>query len=186
MSCKLTQSKVNSCTKKQKQGGVETTMWLYNIEEGGEEVSYTEATVGVVTDIILPTGAVLHRVDTEKFASSFGHSFEKPALNSFFPQTVNIVSILDSVEDLAWYTEILRADKVGVVVLDNNRQFKILGQYAGLNGSSGDGYNSGNEQGADVSTMVLLDGAETSHPYKFLDLGDYATTKAYLVALETI
>jgi len=186
MSCKLTISKTNSCDKKAKQGGLDTTMWLFNIEENGEEVTYTEAVTGLVTEINLPTGAVLYRVDTEKYANSFSHSFDKPSLNSYFPQTVNIVTINDTVEDLDFYVQTLRADKLGVVVLDNNGAFKILGQYQGLRGNTGDGYNSGNEQGAEVGTTILLDGAENSHPYKFLDLGSKQTTKDYLVSLETV
>ena len=186
MSCKLSKAKLNSCEKKAKQGGLGPTMWLYNLEEGGEEVSYTEASPGIVTDIILPTGAVLHRIDSEKYASNFTHSFEKPALNSYFPQMVNIVSIIDDAADLLWFVELARADGLGVVVQDNNRQFKILGQFAGLTTESGDSFDSGNEQGADVSTTITLSGGETDMPFKFFDLGDYATTKAYLVAAETV
>tara|TARA_R110000824_G_scaffold756_5_gene4743 strand:+ start:868 stop:1428 length:561 start_codon:yes stop_codon:yes gene_type:complete len=186
MSCKLTVSKTNSCSKKAKQGGLDTTMWLFNLEEGGEITAYTEAVEGVVTGITLPTGATLKRVDTEKYANSFSHSFERPSLNSFFPQIVNIVAITDDAADLQWYVETLRADKLGAIVKDTNGQFKILGQYAGLRGNTGDGYSSGNEQGAEVGSMILLDGAETTHPFKFLDLGSTKLTQDYLQSLEAV
>ena len=181
MGCKLTQPKLNSCTKKQKQGGLDSLMWLFN----AEDVTYEEATAGVVTAINLPSGEQLFRIDGDKFASSFGHSFEKPNINSFFPQTLSIVSIVDTAEDLAWLNSVLRAEKLGAVVIDNNRQIKLLGQYSGMMAESGDSFNSGNEQGADIGTTVTLSGAESGSPFKFVDLGDFQTTKDYLVTLET-
>ena len=129
MSCLLNKDKAFACADKSKQGGLDTVLWLYNLEEGGETTTYTEVDM-LVSAFTLPTGAFLRRVDTDKFASSYAHSFAKPSLNTYFPQTLNIVSLISNAADLAWLVNVLNASKLGAVVKDNNGDFKILGQYA--------------------------------------------------------
>ena len=182
MSCKLTKNKLNSCTKSQKQGGLEGFAYIYNTEG----VEYTEAEDDplTVSGITLPAGEKLYKVDTEKYAISFNHKFERPnVVNTFNPQSVTIASIVENAEDLSWLINIQTASKLSVVVKDLNGAYKLLGQHAGLRAESADNYDAGTEQGADVATTVMLSGAEVSAPFKFVSMGTDAETRAYLEAL---
>lgn len=181
MSCKLTKSKSNSCTKSQKQGGLDDFAYVYNIEG----VEYTETEDGLtVTGLTLPDGEFLQKVDTEKYAISFKHSFERPnVVNTLNPQSVTIASIVEDAEDLSWLINIQTAGKLGVIIKDLNGAYKVAGQRAGLRAESVDNYDSGTEQGADVATTVMLSGAEVSAPFKFFNTGTEIENKAYLEAL---
>lgn len=182
MSAKLSLSKTTSIGAKKKQGGLDCSLWLFNLEDA----TYTVDADGVtVTSIAFATGTNVFRVDSEKFASSFSHSFEKPSLNSFFPQTLNIVTLVDTAQDTLWLAEVLRASKLGAIVLDNNRQFKLLGALNGLQGGSGDGFDSGSEIGAEQITTIMLEGGENDVPFRFVDAGGYDATLTAVEGYET-
>lgn len=187
--CLLDKNKATSCAHNEKQGGLESFLWLYNLEDEvtKELVDYTEADL-VVSAINLPVGAVLYRVDSEKFAHHFQTALEKPStLNGYFPQTLNIVTMIHNKEDLAWLNSVLRAKKLGAVVADNNQQLKVLGQFSGLTSEASDLFDSGNEMGAEQGTTAVLAGAETQSPFKFFDVGTgFKDSVDYLITLETV
>ncbi len=184
--CTISVSKSKTCDTIKKIGGISGKLWLFNLETSNGRVAYTEAS-NVISAITLGAGDLAYEVDGEKYSHDWGYGLTKPATNKFFSQTLNIRTIIDDENDLAWLNQIFTATNLVAIVETNDQKFIVLGQKNGLVASDGDAFSSGQEASSDVSTTVSLMGEEIEAPYKYLDVGTgYADTLTYIEGLTTV
>ncbi len=99
-----------------------------------------------------------------------------------FLQAVILRLFVDTPEELGTLKDLLVAT-VGAIILTNNNEFRIYGAQNGLAATEGVVSPTGRAQGEDTATTVTLSGQEAD-AYRLLLKTDYATTLAYLTALE--
>jgi hypothetical protein len=121
-------------------------------------------------------------------AGKFSHSASSPinvqadsgAVS--FLQSVVLRVFADSPTEIAVVADLLVAT-VGAVVLTNNNEFRVYGAQNGLSATEGTISPTGRAQGEDTASTITLTGEE-SLPYRLLQRVDFATTLAYVEALE--
>lgn len=175
------------CSDILKIGGVQGDGYVLNLKDAnGDILQYTEDATGkTITDIAMQSGARAYKFAGEKYAHSWGHSLVKSELTKYFAQTAIIREIMGSAEDLVWFTEMATASALVLIFETNDQKFVVVGQYNGMTATEGDSFNSGNTSDADVTTSLNFSGEEVSAPYKYLDVGGYVATKAFLQGLLT-
>lgn len=99
-----------------------------------------------------------------------------------FLQQVILRLFVDSPTEILTMAD-LTTSTVGAVVLTNNNEFRIYGAQNGLAATEGTVSPTGRAQGEDTATSITLTGEETL-PYRLLLRTDYATTLAYVQALQ--
>lgn len=121
-------------------------------------------------------------------AGKFSHSATSPiSVNAdsgavTFLQSVILRLFVDSPTELQTISD-LTAATVGAIVLTNNNEFRIYGSQNGLAATEGEVSPTGRAQGENTATTITLTGEEIV-PYRLLLKTDYATTLAYVTALQ--
>lgn len=121
-------------------------------------------------------------------AGKFSHSATSPiSVNAdsgavTFLQSVILRLFVDSPTELQVISD-LTAATVGAIVLTNNNEFRIYGSQNGLAATEGEVSPTGRAQGENTATTITLTGEEIV-PYRLLLKTDYATTLAYVTALQ--
>jgi hypothetical protein len=170
-----------TCLSKKRISGVKK-VWLFNIDLLSSSIDPNGT--GYVTGLEFSGYDGLYLFDAGKFS----HSAESPInVNTesgavSFLQNVNLRLLVDSPTELATLADLL-VSTVGAIVLTNNSEFRIYGAINGLAAAEGTVSPTGRVQGDDTSTTIRLTGEE-SQAYRLLLRTDYATTLAYVQALE--
>ena len=99
-----------------------------------------------------------------------------------FVQSVIMRLIADTPAEVKTIAD-LTTSTVGAIVLTNNNEFRIYGAENGLSATEGAVSPTGRAQGEDTASTITLTGEETL-PYRILLKTDYATTLAYVQALQ--
>jgi hypothetical protein len=169
------------CLSKRRISGVKK-VWLFNVD------TLTSAIDPNGTDYV--TGLEfngydgLYLFDAGKFSHSATSTINVQADSGAvsFLQQVILRVFADSPAEIAVLADLL-VSTVGAVVLTNNNEFRIYGAVNGLSATEGAVSPTGRAQGEDTATSVTLTGEE-SLPYRLLLKTDYATTLAYIQALQ--
>lgn len=171
-----------NCLSKIRIAGVKK-IWLFNLDLLRSPIDPNGD--GYVTGLEFTGYDGLYLFDAGKFQHS---ATSTPNVNTdsgvaSFIQNVIMRLFLDTPAEIAIARDLLVAT-VGAIVLTNNNEFRIYGAQNGLSANS-DGAISptGRIQGDDSSSTITLVGEETL-PYRLLLRTDYATTLAYVTALE--
>ena len=170
-----------NCLSKKRISGVKK-VWLFNTDLLNAPIDPNGT--GYVTGLEFSGYDGLYLFDAGKFS----HAAESPInVNTesgavSFLQNVNLRLLVDSPTEISTLADLLVAT-VGAIVLTNNSEFRIYGAVNGLSAAEGTVSPTGRIQGDDTSTTVRLTGEEAL-PYRLLLKTDYATTLAYVQALE--
>lgn len=184
--CLMSSGYSRTCETIKKIGGLEGRVWALNLIDGsGAKLVYTETVPNVIDAITVQTGSQAYAIDSTKFSHDLVTSVKKPGANKFYGQAFNLRAITDTADDLTWSDGMIMADRVVFVVEDLNQRFVILGQNNGMEVSEGDLGGFGQEAESDVTETYAFLGNEKDNKYKFVDVGGYEATLAYLVGLET-
>ena len=185
-SCLMSSGYSRTCETIKKIGGLEGRVWALNLIDGsGVKLQYTETAPNVVDAITVQTGSQAYAIDSTKFSHDFIASVKKPGANKFYGQAFNLRAITDTAADLTWSDGMVMADRVVFIIEDLNKRFIILGQNNGMEAIEGDLGGFGQEAESDVTETYAFAGNEKDNKYKFVDVGGYDATLAYLVGLET-
>lgn len=179
--CGITNGVDYTCLNKRRVSGVKR-VWLFNIGELASPID-PEGT-GYVEGLEFNGYDGLYLFDAGKFShsatSTISVNTDSGAVS--FLQSVILRLFIDSPEEVAVLSDLTTAE-VGAIVLTNNNEFRIYGAQNGLAATEGDVSPTGRAQGENTATSVTLTGEEAV-PYRLLKLDDYATTLAYVEALE--
>lgn len=169
------------CNSKRRISGVKK-VWLFNVDTLTSAIDPNGT--GYVTGLEFDGYEGLYLFDAGKFSHSATSTINVQADSGAvsFLQQVILRVFADSPSEIAVLSDLLVAT-VGAVVLTNNNEFRIYGAVNGLSATEGAVSPTGRAQGEDTATTVTLTGEE-SLPYRLLLDTDYATTLAYVQALE--
>lgn len=169
------------CNSKRRISGVKK-VWLFNI--GDLTTPIDPNGEGYVAGLEFDGYDGLYLFDAGKFShsatSTINVQTDSGAVS--FLQSVILRLFVDSPEDISTISDLLTSE-VGAIVLTNNNEFRIYGAQNGLAATEGNISPTGRAQGEDTATSVTLTGEENL-PYRVLLKTDYATTLAYVEALE--
>lgn len=169
------------CNSKRRVSGVKK-VWLFNVGDLTQPIDPNG--VGYVNGLEFDGYEGLYLFDAGKFShsaqSTINVQTDSGAVS--FLQSVILRLFIDSPEEIAVISDLLVAE-VGAIVLTNNNEFRIYGAQNGLSATEGTISPTGRAQGEDTATTVTLTGEENL-PYRLLVVTDYATTLAYLEALQ--
>lgn len=169
------------CNSKRRISGVKK-VWLFNVDTLTSAIDPNGT--GYVTGLEFDGYEGLYLFDAGKFSHSATSTINVQADSGAvsFLQQVILRVFADSPSEIAVLSDLLVAT-VGAVVLTNNNEFRIYGAVNGLSATEGAVSPTGRAQGEDTATTVTLTGEE-SLPYRLLLDTDYATTLAYVQALQ--
>jgi hypothetical protein len=153
--------------------------------------------VGYVSDLSAPiSGAQSAAVSTlsfnaykglvkfegQKYAHKYDWSYQKGAGgNGYWMHRATVKLISLSTQDDVELQRLLQAQNAFIIFRNNNDQFFISGYGQGLTGMAGDVGTTGQAAGDDVTSTVILEGAEKTMPIRFL-VTTPILTQAYLDA----
>jgi hypothetical protein len=170
-----------SCLAKRKVSGVKKA-WLFNHDLLNSPIDPNGT--GYVTGLEFTGYDGLYLFDAGKHS----HSANSPVIKNAdsgattFGQTVELRVVADTAEEVATLADLAVAN-VGAIVLTNNNEFRIYGSQNGLEMSEGEISPTGRAQGENTVSRIVLSGEEFL-PYRILLKTDYATTLAYVQALQ--
>ena len=184
--CLMTTGYSSDCETVKKIGGLEGRLWALNlIDSSGVKLGYTETVPNIIDAITVQTGSQAYVIDSTKFQHDFTASVKKPGANKFYGQALNIRAITDDATDLVWSDDMVMSTRTVFIIEDLNQRFIILGQNNGMEIGEGDLGGFGQEAESDVTETYAFTGNEKDNKYKFVDVGGYDATLAYLIGLET-
>ena len=170
-----------NCLSKRRISGVKK-VWLFNVDLLNSPIDPNGT--GYVTGLEFDGYEGLYLYDAGKFShsatSTINVSTDSGAVT--FLQSVILRLFIDSPEELAAIAD-LTTSTVGAIVLTNNNEFRIYGANNGMAATEGEVSPTGRAQGENTATVITLTGEETQ-AYRLLLRTDYATTLAYIQALE--
>jgi hypothetical protein len=169
------------CNSKRRISGVKR-IWLFNTSELNSPIDPNGT--GYVGGLEFDGYDALYLFDAGKFSHSATSTINVQADSGAvsFLQSVILRLFIDTPDEIAVVRDLLVAT-VGAIVLTNNNEFRIYGAQNGLAATEGNISPTGRAQGEDTASTVTLTGEEDS-PYRLLWRTDFATTLAYLEALE--
>lgn len=170
------------CLSKRRISGVKK-VWLFNVDELTSAIDPNGT--GYVEGLELDGYSnQLYLFDAGKFSHSATSTINVQADSGAvsFLQTVILRLFIDTPTEIATLADLLVAT-VGAIVLTNNNEFRIYGAQNGLSATEGPVSPTGRTQGEDTATSVTLSGEE-GLPYRLLLRTDYATTLAYIQAMQ--
>lgn len=169
------------CLAKRKVAGVKK-VWLFNIDLLRSAID-PEGT-GYVTGLEFTGYDGLYLFDAGKWSHSATStiSINTDSGAASFLQSVILRLFPDNPTELATLADLTVAT-VGAIVLTNGGEFRIYGATNGLSATEGEVSPTGRAQGENTATTITLTGEETL-PYRILLKTDYATTLAYVTALQ--
>ena len=169
------------CNSKKKVSGVKK-VWLFNLDLLNAPIDPNGT--GYVTGLEFTGYDGLYLFDAGKFShsalSTINVQAESGAVS--YLQSVILRLVADDPTELSTLADLMVAT-VGAIVLTNNNQFRIYGATNGLSATEGVVEPTGRAQGEDTSTNITLTGQEPL-AFRFLLRTDYATTLAYVQALQ--
>lgn len=169
------------CSSKKKISGVKK-IWLFNIDLLNSPIDPNGT--GYVTGLEFTGYDGLYLFDAGRFShsalSTINVQAESGAVS--YLQSVIMRLVADTPTELSTLADLM-VSTVGAVVLTNNNEFRIYGAENGLTATEGVVEPTGRAQGEDTSTSITLTGQERL-PFRLLLRTDYATTLAYVTALE--
>lgn len=170
-----------SCLSKKKISGVKK-IWLFNIDLLNSPIDPNGT--GYVTGLEFTGYDGLYLFDAGKFSHSAVSTINVQAESGAvsYLQSVVMRLVADTPTELSTLADLMVAT-VGAIVLTNNNEFRIYGAQNGLTATEGVVEPTGRAQGEDTSTNITLTGQENL-PYRLLLRTDYATTLAYVTALQ--
>lgn len=170
-----------NCLAKKRISGVKK-VWLFNLDLLNSPIDPNGR--GYVQGLEFTGYDGLYLFDAGKFShsatSTISINTDSGAVS--FLQSVILRLFVDSPDELA-VLEDLTSATVGAIVLTNNNEFRIYGAQNGLSATEGDVSPTGRAQGENTATTITLTGEE-SQIYRLLLKTDYATTLAYVQALQ--
>lgn len=180
MSCLITDGVGISCDALRRVGGVNKRAYLFNLDD---MTSSGEDSNGYVDNIVFTGYKGLYKYISRKQAHSGGYTaqIQAPGGNKFYQHDV-ILKLFpdDPTEDAA--LESLLVASVGIILEDNNQEFRLYGIQNGMDQSEG-AQNTGQEQASDIADTLTFVGNEPDIPKRILVGGSYDNTKAYLDSL---
>jgi hypothetical protein len=169
------------CLSKRRISGVKK-VWLFNVADLTTAIDPNGD--GYVSGLEFNGYDGLYLFDAGKFShsatSTINVQTDSGAVS--FLQSVILRLFVDSPEEIATISDLL-VSEVGAIVLTNNNEFRIYGAQNGLSATEGNVSPTGRAQGEDTATTITLTGEE-SLPFRLLLRTDFATTLAYVQALE--
>lgn len=185
--CILTSGYSSNCTTFAKAGGLEGRVWVLNLyNDAGVKLVYEETVEDVINSITLPTGSQAFIINSASEAHNAVTSTVKPGINSYFGQVMNIRLVTDTPSALTFTKNLVRANKLVFIVETLNQEFKLYGQNNGMQNIPADIGDTGQTKDSDLSELYSFNGGEIDGQFKFVDVGGYDATLAYLVGLETV
>jgi len=176
-----------TCETIKKIGGLEGRVWALNLTDGsGVKLGYTETVPNVIDAITVQTGSQAFTIKSAPESHNVSTSTEKPGINSYFGQVMNIRFITDTPAALTFTKELVRANNLVFIVETLNKEFKLYGQNNGMKNVPAAISDSGQTKDSDLSELYTFDGGEPDGQFKFVDVGGYDATLAYLIGLETV
>jgi len=177
MSCLVTTGVGITCAALTRVGGVNKRAYIYNLEE--LDAFGTDAN-GYINNLVFTAYLGLYKYISRKQAHSGGYTaqIQAPGGNKFYQHDV-ILKLFpdDPTEDES--LETLLVSCVGIILEDNNREFRLYGLNNGMDQSEGV-QNTGQEQASDVADSLTFFGNEPEIPKRVLINGSYENTKAAL------
>jgi hypothetical protein len=169
------------CLSKRRISGVKK-VWLFNVSQLNAAIDPNGD--GYVNGLEFNGYDGLYLFDAGKFShsatSTINVQTDSGAVS--FLQSVILRLFVDSPEEIATISDLL-VSEVGAIVLTNNNEFRIYGAQNGLSATEGNVSPTGRAQGEDTATTITLTGEENL-PFRLLLRTDFATTLAYVQALE--
>lgn len=169
------------CLSKKKISGVKK-VWLFNVDLLNSPIDPNGT--GYVTGLEFTGYDGLYLFDAGKFSHSATSTINVQAESGAvsFLQSVILRLVADTPTEIQTISDLL-VSTVGAIVLTNNGEFRIYGAINGMAATEGVVSPTGRAQGEDTSTNITLTGEEAL-PYRLLLRTDYATTLAYIQALQ--
>lgn len=170
-----------SCLAKRRISGVKK-VWLFNVDLLNSPIDPNGT--GYVTGLEFTGYDGLYLFDAGKWSHSATTTINYQADSGAvtFLQSVILRLIADTPAEIATIADLTTAT-VGAVVLTNNGEFRLYGAVNGLSATEGEIMPTGRAQGENATSSITLTGEE-SLPYRLLWKGDYASTLAYVQALQ--
>tara|TARA_R110000824_G_scaffold41820_2_gene124018 strand:+ start:171 stop:740 length:570 start_codon:yes stop_codon:yes gene_type:complete len=186
MSCLLSSGYSSTCETFSKAGGLDSRLWILNlVDASGIKLGYTETVTNVIDVITVQSGSQAFAVKSAPESHNVVTSSQKPGINQYFGQVVNMRLITDTAADLTFTNDLVKANKVVFIVETLSKQFKLYGQNNGMKNIPADISDSGQTKDSDLSQTYSFEGGEPESEFKFVDVGGYEATLAYLIGLET-
>lgn len=161
-------------------GGVSADFWVGLVSDLSAPISGIQS--GPISTLSFVAYRGLVKFSGQKYAHKFDASWQKAAGgNGYFMHRGTVKLLPLSTQDDVEIQRVLQGQDLFIVVRNNNDQFFIYGYGQGLSSVPGDLSTTGQAAGDDVTTTVILEGAEKTLPVRF-DVGTLATTVAYLEA----
>lgn len=177
MSCLITDGVGINCAALKRVGGVNKRAYLFNLNDltsSGEDAN------GYVNNLVFTSYLGLYKFISRKQAHSGGYTaqIQAPGGNKFYQHDV-ILKLFpdDPTEDAV--LESLLVSCVGIILEDNNQEFRLYGLTNGMDQSEGV-QNTGQEPASDVADTLTFIGNEPDIPKRILINGSYENTKAAL------
>jgi hypothetical protein len=169
------------CLSKRRISGVKK-VWLFNVSDLTAAIDPNGD--GYVSGLEFNGYDGLYLFDAGKFSHSATSTINVQAESGAvsFLQSVILRLFVDTPEEIVTISDLL-VSEVGAIVLTNNNEFRIYGAQNGLSATEGNVSPTGRAQGEDTATTITLTGEE-SLPFRLLLRSDFATTLAYVQALE--
>jgi hypothetical protein len=169
------------CLSKRRISGVKK-VWLFNVSDLTAAIDPNGD--GYVSGLEFNGYDGLYLFDAGKFSHSATSTINVQADSGAvsFLQSVILRLFVDTPEEIVTISDLL-VSEVGAIVLTNNNEFRIYGAQNGLSATEGNVSPTGRAQGEDTATTITLTGEE-SLPFRLLLRSDFATTLAYVQALE--
>jgi hypothetical protein len=170
-----------SCLAKRRISGVKK-IWLFNLDLLNSPIDPNGT--GYVTGLEFTGYDGLYLFDAGKWSHSATSTItvNTDSGSATFVQNVIMRLVADTPAEVATIAD-LTVSTLGAIVLTNNNEFRIYGAQNGLTATEGAVGPTGRAQGEDTSSVITLAGEETL-PYRLLLKTDYATTLAYVQALQ--
>ena len=178
--CGITQGFNFDCLSLRRVSGVRR-LWAFNVDDLRTGIDPNGT--GYVTGLEFNGYDGLYEFESNKFSHQFTYTLVRSEGGSVsFTQTGVIRLFVDSPAEVAALADLAVAN-VGFIVLTNNNEFRIYGAENGMSAGDGTTGTTGRNQGEDLTDVVTMIGSEKL-PYRTLLRTDYATTLAYVQALE--
>jgi len=156
-------------------------LWAFNVDD--LRTSIDPNGTGYVTGIDFNGYDGLYEFESRKFSHQFTHNLViSEGGSASWTQTGVIRVFVDTPEEVALLSD-LAVSNAGFIVLTNNSEFRIYGAENGMSAGDGTTGTTGRAQGEDTTDTVTMLGSERL-PYRVLLRTDFATTLAYVEALE--
>lgn len=180
MSCLITGGAGINCNALRRVGGVKKRAYVFN---HSELVSVNYDSDGYIDKLNFDAYKGLYNFKSRKSAHSGGVTAQISGAggNKFFQHDVILKMFPDDPTEDQIMEEIL-VGCVGIILEDNNGEFKLYGLENGLDQTEG-GENTGQEQNADVAYSLTFAGMEQLRPKRILIDNDTLATKNYLDTL---